>query len=107
MGFHIGGFQSLAEGHALHRGHLVLQAGDDFVATEIHAAPAKAYQVRICGVGAHADTVLGSQRQGSLHGDRVARVEAAGDIGLVDVGHDFGVQTHGPAAVALAEIAIQ
>jgi len=34
-------------------------------------------------------------------------VETAGDVGLVDVGHDLGVQTHGPAAVTLTQITVE
>src|SRR5207247_11054628 len=43
---------------------------------------------------------------GLAHHVRVAAVEAAGDVGRRDVGHDVLVAPQGPAAVALAHVAV-
>lgn len=51
--------------------------------------------------------MLCSESQGSAYRQRVAGVETAGNIGLVYVGHDLGVQTHGPAAETLAQVAVE
>jgi hypothetical protein len=34
-------------------------------------------------------------------------MKTAGDVGAIDEGHDLGIQTHGPAAETLADVAIQ
>ena len=105
--FDIGQLQSLAQRHAFQRSHLVVQAGDDFLGAEAHAAAAEADQVGIGRMGADTDAVAGGQRQGPAQGHRVAAVKATGDVGLVDMGHHLFVQAHGPAAIALAEVAVQ
>ena len=73
----------------------------------MHGATAETNEVRVGGVGTDADAVEGGQRQGLVYRDRVAPVEAAGNVGLVDVGHDVGIHAHFPAAIAFAEIAIE
>src|SRR5207253_2314757 len=41
------------------------------------------------------------------HHMRVAAVEAGGDVGRSDEGHDFGVRAERPAPVALAHVAVE
>ncbi|MNT79271.1 hypothetical protein D3C72_2185890 [compost metagenome] len=58
-------------------------------------------------MGADAHTMLDRQGHGLAHDAGIGGVEAAGDIGAVDIGHDLGIQTHLPGAEALADIAVQ
>jgi hypothetical protein len=58
-------------------------------------------------MGPDHDVVLLRHRQGTLHHQRIAAMEPAGDIGLVDMRHDFVVTSHFPGAVALTEVAIE
>ena len=57
-------------------------------------------------MGADGDAVLVGERHGLLHHDRVAAVEAAGDIGGGDERDDRVVGAHRPVAEALAAVAV-
>jgi hypothetical protein len=72
----------------------------------IHAPPAEALEVGIGRMGAHGHAMLLSQLDGPIDGFRITAVEAAGDVGRGDVGHDLVVSAHGPGAVRLAHIGV-
>ncbi|MNI83099.1 hypothetical protein D3C73_1398770 [compost metagenome] len=72
-----------------------------------HGAAAETDQILIGRVGPDLHAVAEGQADGLAHDARVAGMETAGDVGAIDEGHDFGVQTHGPVAKAFANVAVQ
>ncbi|MNE08325.1 hypothetical protein D3C80_1009720 [compost metagenome] len=92
---------------AVQRADLVEQHVLDFLGAAGHRAAAEADQVGVGGVGADAHLVLHRQGHGAAHDRGVGGVEAAGDVGAVDVRHDLGIEAHGPGAEAFADIAVE
>ncbi|MNG05914.1 hypothetical protein D3C84_891300 [compost metagenome] len=107
MGFYIGNPRSLRTADAIQRTDLVVQQVTDFLGAAGHGAAAEAGQVLVGGVGADAHLAGHGQGHGLAHDAGVAGVEAAGDVGAINIGHDLGVQTHGPVAETLADVAVQ
>jgi len=58
----------------------------DFIGSEVHCPAAETAQVREAGVSADAYTLADAFGHRSVHDVRVARVEAAGNVGA---GHDI------------------
>ena len=53
------------------------------------------------------DIMLFGHRQRRFYYQRITAMETTGDVGLIDVQHDFIVSTHLPGAIAFTEIAIE
>ena len=68
--------------------------------------PDKVTKARVC---TNANAMLHGQRHHPLHDVRVARMEAGGDIGGTDEGHDLLVHTiaNAPGAKALAHVRVK
>ena len=107
VGFYVLNGRALYRRHALQSGDLIVHGGAQFIGREVHAAPSEADQIRVCRVRAQGHAVAQGEADGVLHGQRIAAVKPAGHAGLIQQGHDLFVPTHGPASIALAEIAIQ
>jgi len=86
--------------------HLVTVDVLDLLRAHVHAPPAEAHEVGQAGVRPDGHAVREGELDGLAHHVRVAAVEAAGDVGRRDVGHDVLVAPQGPAAVALAHVAV-
>ncbi|MNP39074.1 hypothetical protein D3C76_1326300 [compost metagenome] len=107
MGFDVGNLRPLGTANAVQGADLVMQQVADFLGAAGHGAAAEASQVLVGGVGADAHLAGHGQGHGLAHDAGVAGVEAAGDVGAINIGHDLGVQAHGPAAKTFTHIAIQ
>jgi hypothetical protein len=87
----------VVEGHALgieealERAYLVDEAVRHLLPADLHLAPAEALAVGERRVGAHLDPVLLREAHGRRHVVEVRGVEAAGDVGDVDVRHQPGI----------------
>ena len=71
-----------------------------------HGAPAEAFEVAQARVGADGDAELAGRGNGPLHDQRVAAVEAAGDVGRSDQRQQLVVGAELPIAEALAAVAV-
>jgi hypothetical protein len=105
--FDVTDVRALATADAFQRADLVEHQVFDFLCRAVHRATAKADQVLVGGVCTDAYVVGHGQGHGLAHHAGIRGVEAAGDVGAVDIRHDLGVQTHGPGAEAFADVAIQ
>ncbi|MNC32968.1 hypothetical protein D3C75_813490 [compost metagenome] len=107
MGLHISHATTQHFADAVQRTDLVVQQVTDFFRAAGHGTAAEADQVRVGRVRADGHAVLQRQGHGAAHDAGVPGVVAAGDVGAIDVGHDFGIQAHAPAAETLAHVAIE
>src|SRR6185503_14596950 len=69
-------------------------------------APPEALTVGETRLGADLDAVLLGGAHGFPHHHGVGGVEAAGDVGVRDIGHAGLVVAHAPDAVALAHVTV-
>ncbi|MNI03913.1 hypothetical protein D3C73_568250 [compost metagenome] len=107
MGFDVTDPATLGPADAVEGADLVMQDVLQLLGGIGHGAAAEAHQVLIGRMRADLHTVAEGQADGLAHDARVAGVKTAGDVGAIDEGHDFRVQTHGPAAETLADVAVQ
>ncbi len=107
MRFDVADPRAVGAADAVERADLIEQHGFYLVRAAGHRAAAETGQIGVGGVGTDAHAMLDRQRHGAAHGQRLRGVKAAGDVGAVDEGHHFGIQTHGPGAIAFADIAVQ
>lgn len=70
-------------------------------------APAEAAQVGIGRVRADAHAMAYRQLHRAPHGERVASVEAASQVGLVNQRHAVDIVAHAPGAKAFAHVAVE
>ena len=99
----------LAAGRAqerLERARLVADVGGGVVRADRHDAAAEAEQVRQARMRADRDAVTHGEGDRALHRQRIAAVEAAGDVRRGDERHDLLVVAQRPVAEALAEVAV-
>ncbi len=98
--------QALDVEEGLEGADLIDQAGRQLVAAHLHLAAAEALQVGQRRMRADLDAMGLGQLDGLEHHAGVGAVEAAGDIGERDVGHDALVVAQLVEAEALAHVAI-
>src|SRR5499433_1591134 len=98
------GARRLHEG--VERAHLIAVEILDLLGRHVHAATAEAHEIGQPGMGADGHAVLEGQLHRLPHHVRIAPVKAAGHVGGGDVRHDALVVAEGPAAVALAHVAV-
>ncbi|MNN13701.1 hypothetical protein D3C81_1267400 [compost metagenome] len=72
-----------------------------------HMTTAEAGEVGIGRVRADAHPMLHRQAHGALHDGRVAGMETAGQVGLVDQRHGVSVVAHLPGAEAFTHVAVE
>ena len=107
VGFDIGHAATQYFADAIQGADLIMQQVTDFLGAAGHGPAAEADQVRVGRMSTDNHPVLQRQGHRAAHGAGVAGVVAAGDVGAVDVGHDFGVQAHAPAAKTFAHVAVE
>ncbi|MNY15717.1 hypothetical protein D3C86_1489440 [compost metagenome] len=107
MGFDVTDPSALGPADAVEGADLVMQNVLKFLGGIGHGTTAEPHQVLIGRMRANLHTVAEGQADSLAHDARVAGVKTAGDVGAIDEGHDFRVQTHGPAAETLADVAVQ
>ena len=87
--------------------NLIHHIGLGFCRGYCHFTAAKALQIGQAGMRTDLYAVFFAQQNALLHDGRIARVEAAGDVGACHIGQDLGVHADGVCAEALAQIAVQ
>ena len=103
----------MAEPCAFRRGHrgerteLVEHCGFEFGGRHLHGPPAKALQVGEGGVGTEAGAAVTRRAHGVAHHQRVAGMEAAGDVGRIDDRQQRLIVAHLPGAEGFAQIGVQ
>ncbi|MNK89460.1 hypothetical protein D3C87_1094710 [compost metagenome] len=107
MGFDVTDAPTLGFANAVESADLVMQDVLQLLRGVRHGAATETDQILIGRVCADLHAVAQRQADGLAHDARIAGVETTGHVGAIDEGHDFGVQTHGPTAEALAYVAIQ
>ena len=101
------------EGRAGQRDHLsegarlVDHVVAHFLRVHVHAPAAETHEVGQPRVRSNGHAVPEGELDRRPHYMRVAAVEAGGDVGRGDEGHDFGVRAERPAPVALAHVAVE
>ena len=70
-------------------------------------APTKALQIRIGRMRADAHVMRYSQLDATRHDQRIAGMETAGEVGLIDQRHGQRIVAHAPGAEALAHVAVE
>ncbi|MNE82280.1 hypothetical protein D3C80_1789910 [compost metagenome] len=68
---------------------------------------AESGEVGIGRMRADADAMLHRQAHGALHDQRIAGMEAAGQVGLVDQRHGVSVVAHLPGAEAFTHVTVE
>ena len=99
--------QAFGGGQTGERADLVDQHRLQFLGRDAHWAAAEALQVGIGDMRADADAAFLRQPQRAPHHQRIAGMEAAGDVGRGDDAEQFRVGAHGPGAEALAQVGIE
>ena len=69
--------------------------------------PTKALQIRIGRMRANAHAMRHRQLDAARHDQRIARMEAARQVGLIDQRHGQFIVAHAPGAEALAHVAVE
>ncbi|MNI55940.1 hypothetical protein D3C73_1109210 [compost metagenome] len=107
VGFDVAHPSALRPAQAIKSANLVMQDVLQFLRGVGHGTSAEPHQILIGRMRTDLHAVTQRQADGLAHDARVAGVETAGNVGAIDEGHDLGVQTHGPVAETLADIAVQ
>ncbi|MCY1446860.1 hypothetical protein D9M71_634500 [compost metagenome] len=91
----------------IQRAELIQHHGLHLVRRTAHVPAAEAGEVGIGRMRADADAMLHRQAHGALHDQRIAGMEAAGQVGLVDQRHGVDIVAHLPGAEAFAHVAVE
>src|SRR5690606_22884354 len=89
------------------RRHLVDDEVFDLLRRAAHLPPAEAAEVRKARMRTHRDARRAGESDRLTHDGRVARMEAAGDVGRGNGRDDGGVLTHAPGAERLANVRVE
>src|SRR4029079_9355930 len=91
---------------ALERADLIDEAVGELFTRDLHFTPAKALEVGEGGMGPYLDAVFLGEAHGGAHMVEVRAVEAASDIGDIDMGHEPLIIAHFIEAESLAHVTV-